>query len=104
MDNGKNLCNFSLVVLCIVLVAGLWLAVVQSLPNGKSPHPEGCNDDMPVSFGYCFYFLLVGGAFSLGGASINLLFARSAADRRRSLRNRFRYLSSIIGFGLLEIS
>ena len=80
-------------VLCTVLVAGLWLAVVQSLPKGKLTSTDiGCMDmaDMNVNFGYCFYFLLVGGLFSLGGASVNLLCARSAADRRRSLRNRFR--------------
>ena len=44
-----------------------------------------------VQFGYAFYILLVGGLFSLGAAASNLLFARSAADRRRSLRLRFRY-------------
>lgn len=72
-----------------MLVAGLWLAVVQSLPKGKVVVPD-CNKDVVIKFGYCFYFLLVGGLFTLVGASVNLLCARSAADRRRSLRNRFR--------------
>ena len=80
-------------MLCIVLVAGLWLAVIRSLPTGKIDL-KACNERMVVSFGYCFYFLVVGGLFSLGGASVNLLCARSAADRRRSQRDRFRYVYS----------
>ena len=43
-----------------------------------------------VEFGYAFYILLVGGLLSLGAAAFNLLFARSAAERRRSLRLRIR--------------
>ena len=75
------------VVLCTVLVAGLWLAVVETLPTKK-----GCrvSNKVDVQFGYAYYILLVSGLFSLGGAAFNLLFARSAADRRRAMRNRIR--------------
>lgn len=73
-------------MLCIVLVAGLWLAVAETLPTQKS-----CGEKkIEVQFGYAYYILLVGGLFSLGAASFNLLFARSAADRRRSVRHRYR--------------
>lgn len=52
----------------------------------------GGGGNVDIQFGYAFYILLVGGLFSLGAASFNLLCARSAADRRRSLRLRFRYI------------
>ncbi len=70
-----------------MLVAGLWLAVVETLPTVKF-----CNalPNVGVHFGYAYYILLVAGLFSLGGAAFNLLFAKSAADRRRALRNRYR--------------
>ena len=55
----------------------------------------GGDSNVNIQFGYAFYILLVGGLFSLGAAAFNLLCARSAADRRRSLRLRFRYVSSI---------
>lgn len=74
-------------LLCIVLVAGLWLAVVETLPSSKY---NRCGEGGNYQFGYAFYILLVGGLFSLGAAAFNLLCARSAADRRRSLRLRFR--------------
>ena len=74
-------------VLCTVLVAGLWLAVAETLPTNKS---DTCHSSVEVHFGYAYYILLVGGLFSLGAASFNLLFARSAADRRRSVRLRYR--------------
>ena len=76
-----------------MLVAGLWLAVVQKLPRGLNSIQKDladCNLNIVSHFGYCYYILLVGGLFSLGGVSFNLLFARSAADRRRSVRHRFR--------------
>ena len=78
-------------MLCIVLVAGLWLAVAETLPSSKVSCPGG-DTNVNIQFGYAFYILLVGGLFSLGAASFNLLCARSAADRRRSLRLRFRYI------------
>lgn len=76
-------------VLCIVLVAGLWLAVAETLPT-NSGGTTTCYSNVEVHFGYAYYILLVGGLFSLGAASFNLLFARSAADRRRSVRLRYR--------------
>lgn len=83
------LCIFP--VLCIVLVAGLWLGVVHGLPRGNLDHEIHCvYSKLDVNFGYCYYILLVGGLFSLGGASFNLLFARTAAERRRANRLRFR--------------
>jgi len=72
-----------------VLVAGLWLAVAETLPTKKACYStRGAKTE--VQFGYAYYILLVGGLFSLGAASFNLLFARSAADRRRSVRHRYR--------------
>ena len=79
-------------VLCVVLVAGLWLAVSETLPTSKFCRVVA--DVSSISFGYSYYILLVSGLFSLGAASFNLLFARSAADRRRSVRTRFRFVSS----------
>ena len=78
-------------VLCIVLVAGLWLAVAETLPTQKACQSSNSGaTKIEVQFGYAYYILLVGGLFSLGAASYNLLFARSAADRRRSVRHRYR--------------
>ena len=77
-------------VLCIVLVAGLWLAVAETLPTNSGSGGTTCYSNVEVHFGYAYYILLVGGLFSLGAASFNLLFARSAADRRRSVRLRYR--------------
>lgn len=83
--------SLPLLVLCVVLVSGLWLAVVESLPTTNTCEVQD-KQEGHVSFGYAFYLLLVGGLFSLGGASFNLLCARSAAERRRQLRLRFRYV------------
>lgn len=88
MEFLRHFAVFNIVsLLCIVLVAGLWLAVVETLPT-----TNGCkiSTKVDIQFGYAYYILLVSGLFSLGGASFNLLFARSAADRRRALRNRIR--------------
>ena len=76
-------------VLCTVLAAGLWLAVAETLPT-KNFNCFVENTKVEIHFGYAYYILLVGGLFSLGGAAFNLLFAKSAAERRRSLRLRFR--------------
>lgn len=76
-------------LLCTVLAAGLWLAVAESLPT-KNFNCFVENTKVEIHFGYAYYILLVGGLFSLGGAAFNLLFAKSAAERRRSLRLRFR--------------
>ena len=76
-------------VLCTVLAAGLWLAVAETLPTSNVKCFED-NTKVGVHFGYAYYILLVGGLFSLGGAAFNLLFAKSAAERRRALRLRFR--------------
>jgi len=73
-----------------VLVAGLWLAVAETLPTDKACRSTSGAKKIEVQFGYAYYILLVGGLFSLGAASFNLLFARSAADRRRSVRHRYR--------------
>ncbi len=75
-------------MLCTVLVAGLWLAVVETLPTNK--FCIAAQPNVEVHFGYSYYILLVSGLFALGGAAFNLLFARSAAERRRTLRNRYR--------------
>ena len=77
----------------MVLVAGLWLAVVQrlprSVPQGAPSVVKNCDlSRMPISFGYCYYIVIVAALFSLGAATFNLLFSRTAADRRRRLRNR----------------
>lgn len=76
-------------MLCIVLVAGLWLGVAQYLPTDK----DLCGSlrkNIESQFSYAYYLMLVGGLFSLGAAAFNLLFARTAAERRRSVRSRFR--------------
>ena len=46
--------------------------------------------EIESQFSYAYYLFLVGGLFSLGAAAFNLLFARTAAERRRSVRSRFR--------------
>ena len=80
------------VVLCIVLVAGFWLAVAETLPvAGSLPS----NYDVAelrdnVQFGYGYYIYLAAGVFSLIAACLNLLRARTAAERRRNLRHRLR--------------
>ena len=76
-------------VMCIVLVAGLWLGVAQYLPTDKDLC-ESKREDIETQFSYAYYLMLVGGLFSLGAAAFNLLFARTVAERRRSLRSRFR--------------
>lgn len=81
-------------LLCIVLVAGLWLGVAQFLPTDKNLLTCGVpKKDIESQFSYGYYLMLVGGLFSLGAAAFNLLFARTAAERRRSVRTRFRQLS-----------
>ena len=62
--------------------------MAETLPTGRDCGTG--SQDAQVQFGYAYYILLVGGLFSLGGAAFNLLFARSAAERRRLLRLRFR--------------
>lgn len=74
----------------MVLVSGLWLAVVQSLPKGIVNLSNCDFENITVRFGYCYYILLVGSLFSLVATSFNLLFARTAVDRRRQLRLRLR--------------
>ena len=76
----------SLVVLCIILVAGFWLAVINSLPVDE----DSLYRDT-VRFGYAFYIYLCAGVFTLVGTCLNLLLAKTAAERRRQYRNRFRY-------------
>ena len=73
------------VVLCIILVAGFWLAVINSLPVVDQ-------DDYrdTVRFGYAFYIYLSSGVFTLVGTCLNLLLAKTAAERRRQYRNNFR--------------
>ena len=79
-----TLCHHT--VLCIVLVAGLWLAVVETLP-AKSNDKDGClPEDAVVHFGYAYYIFLAAGVFSLTAAAFNLLCGRSLADRRRAMR------------------
>ena len=79
------------IVLCIVLVAGLWLGVAQFLPTDKQIMTCGVpKTGIESQFSYAYYLFLVGGLFSLGAAAFNLLFARTAAERRRSVRSRFR--------------
>ena len=74
-------------MLCIVLVAGLWLAVVENLPvNGKDKDHECLGQDPVVHFGYAYYIFLAAGVFSLTAAAFNLLCGRSLADRRRAMR------------------
>ncbi len=75
----------SLVVLCIILVAGFWLAVINSLPVDEEIYRD------TVRFGYAFYIYLCAGVFTLVGTCLNLLLAKTAAERRRQYRNRFRY-------------
>jgi hypothetical protein len=78
-------------LLCIVLVAGLWLGVAQFLPTNKQLSLcEVLRKNIESQFSYAYYLMLVGGIFSLGAAAFNLLFARTAAERRRSVRSRFR--------------
>lgn len=74
-----------------MLVAGLWLGVAQFLPTDKNLLTCGVpKKDIESQFSYGYYLMLVGGLFSLGAAAFNLLFARTAAERRRSVRTRFR--------------
>lgn len=72
-------------MLCIVLVAGLWLAVVENLPATGSDN-ECLGQDPVVHFGYAYYIFLAAGVFSLTAAAFNLLCGRSLADRRRAMR------------------
>lgn len=87
VDFLRHYAVFNIVsLLCIVLVAGLWLAVVHTLPTGKDK--DGCYDDQRpvVHFGYAYYIFLAAGVFSLTAAAFNLLCGRSLADRRRQMR------------------
>lgn len=73
-------------LLCIVLVAGLWLAVVETLPTNNDK--DGClsqQSDTVVHFGYAYYIFLAAGVFSLTAAAFNLLCGRSLAERRRQM-------------------
>jgi hypothetical protein len=73
-------------LLCVILVAGFWLAACETLPVGDSQ--QGYKDT--VSFGYAYYIYISSGVFSLIATSLNLLRGRSAAERRRNRRRNFR--------------
>ena len=78
-------------VLCIILVAGFWLSVVETLPgNGENGKVNYAMYKDTVVFGYGFYTYMAGGVMSLIAGCINLLRARSAVERRMTHRNRFR--------------
>ncbi|KAL5471459.1 hypothetical protein EMCRGX_G029579 [Ephydatia muelleri] len=89
VDFLRHYAVFNIVsLLCIVLVAGLWLAVVETLPANINDK-DGClilHPDPVVHFGYAYYIFLASGVFSLTAAAFNLLCGRSLADRRRQMR------------------
>ena len=76
-------------MLCIILVAGFWLAVCETLPVSSADKDQSKFKDT-VSFGYAFYVYICSGIFSLFAACLNLIRARSAAERRRQHRRHFR--------------
>ena len=87
------------IVLCIILVAGFWLSVVETIPNHTNS--ESLSEFKgTVVFGYAFYIYMAGGVLSLIAACLNLLRARSAVERRMTHRLRFRYAVQM-GLGIM---
>lgn len=79
-------------MLCIVLIGGLWVWVTETLPKGKSDYCKN-DDDTVVKFGYAYYMAMGSGLLVLLAASLNLLRARTLAERRR-LHQRRLYAST----------
>ena len=72
------------VVLCIVLIGGLWVWVTELLPNHRNAQTQcGNNDHVTIKFGYAYYMAMGSGLLILLAASLNLLRARTLAERRR---------------------
>lgn len=79
--------SFLLLVLCIVLIGGLWVWVTETLPQkGKTEDCKG--DNIIVKFGYSYYMAMGSGLLVLLAASLNLLRARTLSERRRIHQRR----------------
>jgi len=79
---------FSSLVLCIVLIGGLWVWVTETLPQKSIT--KLCEDDtnIIVKFGYAYYMAMGSGLLVLLAASLNLLRARTLSERRRIHQRR----------------
>lgn len=88
MNKYEMKCFFLSLVLCIVLIGGLWVWVTETLPQkGKT---DSCKEDtdIVIKFGYAYYMAMGSGLLVLLAASLNLLRARTLAERRRIHQRR----------------
>lgn len=72
-------------MLCIVLIGGLWVWVTELLPDHRNENKTKCDNDnhITIKFGYAYYMAMGSGLLILLAASLNLLRARTLAERRR---------------------